>query len=82
MLLDIITCTKLTSITWTPKLNDVLKANIWFSAEVTNAIEKKFQLVIHHPKNVVKLAQYHRLSFCELPVGSVSNQSFAPLQSL
>jgi hypothetical protein len=40
-------------------LADLLESNIWFSSKVTDAIEKKFQSVIHHHKNVVKSAQPH-----------------------
>jgi hypothetical protein len=43
-------------------LADLLKSNIWFSSKVTDAIEKKFQSVVQHHKNVVKSAQHHRLA--------------------
>jgi hypothetical protein len=43
-------------------LADLLEFNIWFSSSVTDAIEKKFQLVIHHHENMVKSAQHHRLA--------------------
>jgi hypothetical protein len=43
-------------------LANLLESNIWFSSKVTHAIGKKFQLVIHHHENVVKLAQYHPLA--------------------
>ncbi len=33
-----------------------------FSSKVTDAIEKKFQSVVHHHENVVKSAQHHRLA--------------------
>jgi hypothetical protein len=33
---------------------DTLKANVWFTAKLTDAIEKKFQSVVHHHKNVIK----------------------------
>jgi hypothetical protein len=38
----------------TNKLLAVLESNIWFSSKVTNAVEKKFQLVVWHHENVVK----------------------------
>ncbi len=48
---------------------DILKTNIWFSSKVTNSIEKKFQLVIHHHESIVKSAQHHRLgSICNIDV--------------
>jgi hypothetical protein len=34
---------------------------------VTDAIEKKFQSVVHHHENVVKSAQHHRLAPGALP---------------
>ncbi len=43
-------------------LTDILDFNIWFSLKVTYALEKKFQLGIHHHENVVKSAQHHRLA--------------------
>jgi hypothetical protein len=43
-------------------LADLLESNIWFSSKVTDAIEKKFQSVVHHHENVIKLAQHHRLA--------------------
>ncbi len=49
-------------------LADLLESNIWFSSKVTNAIEKKFQSVIHHHhENVLKLAQHHQLAPGALP---------------
>jgi hypothetical protein len=48
-------------------LADLLESNIWFSSKVTDAIEKKFQLVIHHHENLVKSAQHHRLAPRALP---------------
>jgi hypothetical protein len=45
----------------------LLESNIWFSSKVTDAIEKKFQLVVHHHENVVKSAQHHRLAPGALP---------------
>ncbi len=41
-------------------LADLLESNIWFSSKVTDAIEMKFQSVVHHHENVIKLAQHHR----------------------
>ncbi len=43
-------------------LAHLLEANIWFSSKVTDAIEKKFQSVIHHHENVAKSAQHHRVA--------------------
>ncbi len=37
-------------------LNDILEANIWFSSKLTDAIEKKFQLVVDHHENIIKSA--------------------------
>jgi hypothetical protein len=48
-------------------LADLLESNLWFSSKVTDAIEKKFQSVVHHHENVVKLAQHHRLAPGALP---------------
>jgi len=48
-------------------LADLLELNIWFSSKVTDAIEKKFQSVIHHYKNIVKSAQHHLLAPGALP---------------
>jgi hypothetical protein len=48
-------------------LADLLESNVWFSSKVTDAIEKKFQLVVHHHKNVVKSAQHHRLAPGAIP---------------
>jgi hypothetical protein len=48
-------------------LVDLLESNIWFSSKVTNAIEKKFQSMVHHHNNVVKSAQLHRLAPGALP---------------
>jgi hypothetical protein len=45
----------------------LLESNIWFSSKVTDAIEKKFQSVVHHHKNVVKSAQHNRLAPGALP---------------
>jgi hypothetical protein len=48
-------------------LADLLKSNIWFTTKITDAIEKKFQPVVHHYENVVKSAQHHRLAPGALP---------------
>jgi hypothetical protein len=48
-------------------LADLLKANVWFSSKVTDAIEKKFESVVWHHENVVKSAQHHRLAPGALP---------------
>jgi len=48
-------------------LADLLESNIWFSSKVTDAIEKKFQLVIHHHENLVKSAQHDWLAPGALP---------------
>ncbi len=48
-------------------LADLLESNVWFSSKVTDAIEKKFQSVVWHHKNVVKSAQHHRLAPGALP---------------
>jgi hypothetical protein len=48
-------------------LADLLDANVWFSSKVTDAIEKKFESVVWHHKNVVKSAQHHRLAPGALP---------------
>jgi hypothetical protein len=48
-------------------LADMLEANVWFTAKITDAIEKKFQSVVHHHENVVKSAQHHQLAPGALP---------------
>jgi hypothetical protein len=48
-------------------LADLLESNIWFTAKITDAVEKKFQSVVHHHENVVKSAQHHRLAPGALP---------------
>jgi hypothetical protein len=48
-------------------LADLLDANVWFTSKVTDAIEKKFESVIWHHKNVVKSAQHHWLAPGALP---------------
>jgi hypothetical protein len=44
-----------------------LLADLLESSKVTDTLEKKFQSVIHYHKNVVKLAQHHRLAPGALP---------------
>ncbi len=68
------TCAKPTSITWRKKtdatnklLADLLESNVWFTTKITDAVEKKFQSIVHHHENVVKLAQHHRLAPGALP---------------
>jgi len=46
-------------------LADLLESNVWFTAKITDAVEKKFQSVVH--ENVVKSAQHHRLAPGALP---------------
>ncbi len=48
-------------------LADLLEANVWFFSKVTDAIEKKFESVVWHHKNVVKSAQHHHLAPGALP---------------
>ena len=48
-------------------LADLLESNVWFTAKITDAVEKKFQSVVHHHENVVKSAQHHRLAPGALP---------------
>jgi hypothetical protein len=48
-------------------LVDLLESNVWFTTKITDAVEKKFQSVVHHHKNVVKSAQHHRLAPGALP---------------
>jgi hypothetical protein len=48
-------------------LVDMLEANVWFTAKITDAIEKKFESVVHHDENIVKSAQHHRLAPGTLP---------------
>jgi hypothetical protein len=45
----------------------LLQSNVWFTAKITDAVEKKFQSVVHHHENVVKSAQRHRLAPGALP---------------
>jgi hypothetical protein len=49
------------------RLADFLESNIWFSSKVTDAIEKKFQSVVHHHEKFVKSAQHRRLAPGALP---------------
>jgi hypothetical protein len=48
-------------------LADMLEANVWFTAKLTDAVKKKFQSVVHHHENIVKSAQHHRLAPGALP---------------
>jgi hypothetical protein len=48
-------------------LADLLESNVWFITKITDAVEKKFQSVVHHHKNVIKSAQHHRLAPGALP---------------
>ncbi len=46
---------------------DLLESNVWFTTKITDAVEKKFQSVVHHHENVVKSAQHHQLAPGALP---------------
>jgi hypothetical protein len=35
------------------RLSNILEANIWLSSKITNAVEKKFQSVVHHHENII-----------------------------
>jgi hypothetical protein len=48
-------------------LADLLESNVWFTANLTDAVEKKFQSMVHHHENMVKSAQHHRLAPGALP---------------
>jgi hypothetical protein len=48
-------------------LADLLESNVWFTTKITDAVEKKFQSVVHHHENVVKSAQHHQLAPGALP---------------
>ncbi len=48
-------------------LADLLQSNVWFTTKITDAVEKKFQSVVHHHENIVKSAQHHRLAPGALP---------------
>jgi len=48
-------------------LAGLLESNIWFISKITDAIEKKFQSMVHHHENIVKSAQHHRLAPAALP---------------
>jgi hypothetical protein len=48
-------------------LADLLESNVWFTTKITDAVEKKFQSMVHHHENVVKSAQHHRLASGALP---------------
>jgi hypothetical protein len=45
----------------------VLESNIWFTTKIIDAVENKFQSMVHHHENVVKSAQHHRLAPGALP---------------
>jgi hypothetical protein len=48
-------------------LADLLESNVWFTTKITDAVEKKFQSIVHHHENVVKSAQHHQLAPGALP---------------
>jgi hypothetical protein len=48
-------------------LPDLLESNVWFTTKIIDAVEKKFQSVVHHHKNVIKSAQHHLLAPGTLP---------------
>ncbi len=48
-------------------LADLLESNVWFTTKITDAVEKKFQSVVHHDENIVKSAQHHGLAAGALP---------------
>jgi hypothetical protein len=48
-------------------LADLLESNVWFTTKITDAVEKKFQSMVHHHENIVKSAQHHRLAPGALP---------------
>jgi hypothetical protein len=48
-------------------LADLLESNVWFTAKLTDAVEKKFQSIVNHHINLVKSAQHHRLAPGTLP---------------
>jgi hypothetical protein len=48
-------------------LADLIESNIWFTTKITDVVEKKFQSLVHHHKNVIKSAQHHRLAQGDLP---------------
>ncbi len=57
-----------------------MESNIWFTTKITDAIEQKYQSVVHHHKNVVKSAQHHRLAPGALPhdvLDEILNQTLA-----
>jgi len=47
--------------------NKLLADLVWFSSNVTDAIEKKFQSMVWNHENVVKSAQHHQLAPGALP---------------
>ncbi len=48
-------------------LADLLESHVWVRTKITDTIEKKFQSVVHHHKNVVQSAQHHCLAPGGLP---------------
>jgi hypothetical protein len=61
-------------------LANLLESNVWFTTKITDAVEKKFQWVVHHHKNVVKLAQHHWLAPGALPhdvLGKILNHTLS-----
>jgi hypothetical protein len=56
-----------------PQTNS-LEANIWFTAKLTDTIEKKFHSVVHHHNNVVKSPH---LVHC-LTIDEILNHTLTP----
>jgi hypothetical protein len=48
-------------------LADLFESNIWFTTKISDAVEKKFQSMVHHHENIVNSAQHHRLAPGALP---------------
>jgi hypothetical protein len=48
-------------------LVDLLESNVWFTTKIIDAVEKKFQSVVHHHENVVKSVKHHQLAPGALP---------------
>jgi SHS2 domain-containing protein len=48
-------------------LANLLESNVCFTTKITDAVEKKFQTMVHHHENMVKSAQHHRLAPGALP---------------
>ncbi len=61
-------------------LADLLESNVWFTTKITDAVEKKFQSVVHHYENVIKSAQHHRLALGALPHDVLDKFSTTPSQ--